>query len=42
MNGMTLLNIKEGIILTEDIEEEFYVEKYKIYIIPLWKWLLTE
>ena len=35
-------NLKEGIILTEDQEEERRIEDKKIKIIPIWKWLLIE
>src|SRR3989344_36058 len=35
-------NLNEGIILTEDQEEERIIEDKKIRIIPIWKWLLIE
>ena len=34
--------LKEGILLTEDQEDEKIIEGKKIRIIPVWKWLLTE
>lgn len=34
------LKIKSGIILTTDNEDEIKVERIKIKIIPVWKWLL--
>ncbi len=34
--------LKEGIILTEEQEEEKIIEGKKIRIIPVWKWLLEE
>jgi predicted AAA+ superfamily ATPase len=33
-------NIKECVILTEDQRMEFYEEKVKIKVLPLWYWLL--
>ena len=33
-------NLKEGFILTEIQEDEFKVDKFKIKLIPVWKWLL--
>jgi len=34
--------LDEGLILTEDQEDERIIDKKKIKIIPIWKWLLTE
>ncbi|OGJ15722.1 hypothetical protein A3K73_04035 [Candidatus Pacearchaeota archaeon RBG_13_36_9] len=34
------LKLKEGLIITEDLENEETVEGIKIKYIPLWKWLL--
>ena len=39
---MNEYKLKEGILLTEDREEERIIENKKIKIIPIWKWLLTE
>jgi len=39
--AMKRFNLKEGIILTYDQEEEIIVEKRKIKVIPAWKWLLS-
>lgn len=39
---MNEYKLKEGIILTEDQEEEKILEDKKIRIIPVWKWLLME
>jgi len=36
------LNLKEGLILTEDIEKREKIEGVKITFIPVWKWLLGE
>lgn len=33
-------NLKKGLILTEDDEEEFMQENIKIIVKPIWKWLL--
>lgn len=35
-------NLKNGTILTYDQEEEIIIEKKKIMIKPIWKWLLDE
>jgi len=35
-------NLKEGLILTLDKEEEFVVDNKKIIIKPIWKWLLEK
>ncbi len=34
--------LKEGILLTEDQEEERIIEGKKIKILPIWKWVLEE
>ena len=34
--------LKEGIILTEEQEEEKIIEGKKIKVKPVWKWLLEE
>lgn len=45
INGLTgalkEFNLKEGVILTEAEEDEFKVDKFKIKLTPVWKWLLT-
>ncbi len=33
--------LKEGLILTEDEENEIQIDKFKIKIMPIYKWLLT-
>ena len=35
-------NLKQGTILTNDQEETFEHENFKINLVPVWKWLLTE
>ena len=42
LDVMNEYKLKEGIILTEDQEEERILEDKKIRIIPIWKWLLIE
>ena len=34
--------LKEGILLTEDQEEERIIEDKKVRVLPVWKWLLLE
>lgn len=40
LSAMKRFNLKKGLILTYDEFEEFEVDKKKIYIRPIWKWLL--
>ncbi|MBN2396262.1 MAG: ATP-binding protein [Candidatus Atribacteria bacterium] len=40
VEALNYLNIKEGIIITNDDEQEINYKGYKINIIPCWKWLL--
>ena len=44
IEGLTLackhLGIKDGILLTDDEEDEITVESVRIMIMPVWKWLL--
>lgn len=37
---MDELKIKEGLILTEDHEEEIIIDKKTIIVKPIYKWLL--
>ena len=41
MDALNKYKLKEGTILTEDEEDEITIEKKKIKIIPVWKWLLN-
>jgi predicted AAA+ superfamily ATPase len=41
LEAMDEHKLKEGILLTEEQEEEKIIEGKKIKIIPVWKWLLT-
>ncbi|MEI7718859.1 MAG: ATP-binding protein [archaeon] len=40
VNAMNEFKLKEGLILTNNQEDEFIVEGNKIIIKPVWKWLL--
>ena len=42
MKAMAVFKLKEGLVITEDIDEEVEVEEdnKKIVYKPLWKWLL--
>ena len=42
LEAMNKFNLKEGLILTENQEDEIKVEDKIIRIIPVWKWLLEE
>ncbi len=33
-------NLREGIIITQDVEKERRIEGKRIHLLPLWKWLL--
>jgi predicted AAA+ superfamily ATPase len=39
--AMSLYNLKEGIILTENEQERIEVDGFLIIIMPIWKWLLS-
>ena len=39
---MQEFNIKKGLILTLDQEEEFSIEGKKIIVKPVWKWILEQ
>jgi len=40
IEAITVFGLKEGLILTEDEEDIVEIENYKIYIKPVWSWLL--
>lgn len=40
LEAMEKLNLKEGLIITQDQEEERKIKGKKIKIVPAWKWLL--
>lgn len=41
IEAMDAYNLQEGVILTENEQETLSIDKYKIKIIPIWKWLLN-
>jgi len=42
LEAIKKFNLKEGLILTHDQEDELKIEGKKIIIKPVWKWLLEE
>lgn len=40
LEAMKAYSLTEGMIITENDEEEFEVEGFQIKVIPIWKWLL--
>lgn len=40
--AMDTFDLKEGLILTEDSEEEILLDNKKITVMPVWKWLLVD
>ena len=40
IEAMKIYNLKEGLILTDDEENEFSQDGFKIIVKPIWKWLL--
>jgi uncharacterized protein len=42
IEAMKDYKLKKGLILTEDEENEVLEDGFKIKIIPIWKWLLSE
>ncbi|MDD4249774.1 MAG: DUF4143 domain-containing protein, partial [Methanosarcina sp.] len=42
MSAMETFELDEGLILTEDAEEEIMLESKKITVIPVWKWLIVD
>jgi len=41
LEAMEKFKLKEGLILTQDQEEELILKKKKIKVMPVWKWLLS-
>jgi len=41
LEAMDQFKLSEGLIITTDVEKELLIEKKKIKIVPLWKWLLN-
>jgi predicted AAA+ superfamily ATPase len=42
LEAMNTYNLKYGLIITDDTEEEFFDGEKKITIMPTWKWLLEK
>lgn len=42
LEAMNKFNLRKGLILTLDEEDELNIDKKKINIIPIWKWYLTK
>jgi len=42
LSFMDKFKVKEGLVITEDKEEEEKIENKKIRFVPLWKWLLED
>jgi predicted AAA+ superfamily ATPase len=40
MEAMQQYGLKEGLILTEDEENSYYIDDFSITVKPVWKWLL--
>ena len=40
VEALTCYNLKEGLILTDEDEDEFTIKNFKIKVMPTWKWLL--
>jgi len=41
MTALDKFNLNNGLILTNSQEEELYINKKKIKVMPVWKWLLS-
>lgn len=40
VEAMTSYKLKEGLILTDEDEDEFTIKNFRIKVMPAWKWLL--
>jgi uncharacterized protein len=40
LEALTNYKLKEGLILTDEDEDEFTIKNFKIKVMPTWKWLL--
>ncbi len=40
IEALTCYNLKKGLILTDDEEDEFIMNDFRITVMPTWKWLL--
>jgi predicted AAA+ superfamily ATPase len=41
IEAMNAYDLQEGFIITENEQSILEIEKFKIRIIPIWKWLLN-
>jgi predicted AAA+ superfamily ATPase len=41
IDAMISFDLKQGLILTEDEEDQLRIEGRKITVLPIWKWLLS-
>ena len=42
LEALKIYNLKEGLILTLNQEDEIITEQKKVIIVPIWKWLLKQ
>jgi len=42
IEAMNFFNYRTGLILTYDQEDEILIKEKKIYVKPIWKWLLQK
>jgi len=42
IEAINFFNLKSGLIITYDQEDEFEVNNKKIFVIPVWKWMLRD
>ncbi|MFH1101267.1 MAG: ATP-binding protein [Methanobacteriota archaeon] len=42
LEALTTFRLKEGLLLTQDQEEEINLDKKIIHVVPVWKWLLLK
>ncbi|TVR42234.1 MAG: ATP-binding protein [Bacteroidia bacterium] len=41
IEALTCYNLKKGLILTDDEEDDFIMNDFRITVMPAWKWLLS-
>lgn len=42
LEALSTFHLKEGILLTQDQEEDLHIDKKIIHVLPVWKWLLLK
>jgi predicted AAA+ superfamily ATPase len=42
LEAMKQLKLKQGLVITEDHDDEETIDRKKIRYVPLWKWLLKQ